>query len=69
MRVQSFLGKVSIDGLNQLDTHINEWLKRRKVTPTHVTQSFGQDKPHDGRNAEPIIVVTVWYEAEEEDLL
>ena len=69
MKVQSFLGKVTIEGLHQMDHHINEWLKRRRVTPLHIKQSFGSEKFHDGRNQEPIVVITVWYEGEEEEEL
>ncbi len=65
MRVQSFMGKVSIEGLHQLDDHINNWVKRSGAHPTMVNQCFGLDRPHDGRAQEPIVVVTIWYEGEE----
>ncbi len=68
MKVQSFIGKVSIGGLQQMDVQINEWLKRGKITPVHVCQSFGNDIHHDGRGNEPIVVVTVWYE-EQHDIM
>ncbi len=62
MRVQSFIGKVSITGLQQMDHQINEWLERNKIKLVQVKQSFGSDIHHDGRGREPIIVITVWYE-------
>lgn len=62
MRVQSFIGKVSITGLQQMDHQINEWLERNKITLVQVKQSFGSDIHHDGRGQEPIIVITLWYE-------
>jgi len=61
MLVQTFMGKVSIEGLHQMDSHINEWVKRNKVTPVFIQQSFGADIHHDGRNQEPIVVMSVWY--------
>ncbi len=67
MKVQSFIGKVSIAGLTQMDTQINDWLKRSKAKVVHIGQSFGNDIHHDGRGNEPIIVVTVWYEEAQTD--
>ncbi len=69
VKVQTFLGKATIDGLHQMDTHINEWMKRHSVKPLHIQQSFGSDRHHDGRNQEPIIVISIWYEAAEEAVL
>ncbi len=65
MKVQSFIGKVSIAGLSQMDVQINDWLKRNKVKVVNMCQSFGTDIHHDGRGNEPIIVVSVWYEESE----
>ena len=62
MRVQSFIGKVSITGLQQMDHQINDWLDRTKIKPLHIKQSFGTDIHHDGRGREPIVVVTIWFE-------
>jgi hypothetical protein len=69
MKVQTFVGKVSIEGLHKMDDQINNWLKRNKITPITITQSFGSERHHDGRNAEPIVVTSIWYEPGEEDLL
>jgi hypothetical protein len=63
MRVQSFIGKVSIAGLQQMDHQINEWLERNKINLVQVKQSFGSDIHHDGRGREPIVVITLWYES------
>ena len=62
MHVQSFIGKVSITGLQQMDHQINEWLDRTHVKPIQIKQSFGTDIHHDGRGREPIVVITIWYE-------
>jgi len=62
MHVQSFIGKVSITGLQQMDHQINEWLDRTHAKPIHIKQSFGTDIHHDGRGREPIVVITIWYE-------
>ncbi|HNZ48471.1 MAG TPA: hypothetical protein PLZ53_04545 [Candidatus Hydrogenedentes bacterium] len=64
MKVQSFMGKVSMTGLRQMDIQINEWLQRSKVKPIHIKQSFGTDIHHEGRMSEPIVIITVWYEDE-----
>jgi len=68
MKVQTFLGKVSVEGLHHMDNHINEWLSRNEVTPIYVQQSFGSDLCHDGRNQEPIIVMSIWYEPAEAEI-
>lgn len=65
IRMHSFLGKVNIEGLHMMDDHVNEWLKRHQVTPIHIKQSFGSER-HHGAEAEPILVITVWYEAKED---
>lgn len=62
MKVQTFLGKASMEGLHILDEHINEWLAKKHVTPTHIAQSFGMGRHHDGRTDEPIIVISIWFE-------
>lgn len=62
IKVHSFVGKVGVEGLHQMDQHINDWMKRNKVAPLHIKQSFGSDKHHDGRGAEPILVISIWYE-------
>ncbi|MCK5860941.1 MAG: hypothetical protein KAH38_00560 [Candidatus Hydrogenedentes bacterium] len=64
MRVQSFIGKVSITGLQQMDHQINEWFDSNSIKLLQVKQSFGSDIHHDGRGREPIIVVTIWYETQ-----
>ncbi len=66
MKVQSFMGKVTNEGLHQMDQHVNTWLKRHQVKPVHVKQSFGSERFHDGRNQESIIVITLWYEEDPE---
>ncbi|MDX9972864.1 MAG: hypothetical protein RBU21_07740 [FCB group bacterium] len=61
MRVQTFMGRVSVDSLHQMDHHINEWLSQHQVEPKMVSQCFGHDKSKDGGANEPVVVVSVWY--------
>lgn len=61
MRIQSFLGKVSVESLHQMDNHINQWLADHAVEPQFITQSFGYEHPQEGRGPEPVIVTSVWY--------
>lgn len=61
MRVQSFLGKVSVEALHQMDQHINQWMESHGVEPKLVSQSFGFDKGKDGGANEPILVISIWY--------
>ncbi len=66
MKVQSFMGKATIEGLHQMDQLINTWMVKHQVTPVFVKQSFGLEKFHDGRSQESIVVITLWYEGGKE---
>lgn len=64
LKVQTFLGKVNIEGLNQMDAHLNNWLKRTKVKPVQITTNFGHERGK-GANEEPVLIISIWYEAED----
>lgn len=64
LRVQTFMGKVSVDALQQMDTHINKWLADHPVSVKTITQSYGYERPREGAAQEPVIVTSVWYEEE-----
>lgn len=61
MRVQTFLSKVNMESLQQMDEHINAWLSHHNVEPKIVKQSFGYERPRDAAQQDPVIIVTVWY--------
>jgi len=61
MRVQTFVGKVSIESLRQLDEHINHWLETHEVEPKHVSQTFGYGAHREASTQEPVIITTIWY--------
>ena len=61
MRVQTFVGKVTMESLKAMDEHINQWLAQHNIEPKIVKQSFGYDRPHEAVHQEPVIVITVWY--------
>lgn len=65
MKVQSFVGKVNIEGLHQMDDHINKWLRENEIEPLHIKQSFGHERGK-GANEEPVVIITIWYEGGEE---
>jgi len=67
MKVQTFMGKVSIEGLHQMDAHLNEWMQRQNLTPLPIHQCFGTNNHHDSRAAETIVVTSVWYQPSEVD--
>ncbi|HNR29330.1 MAG TPA: hypothetical protein PKI11_00440 [Candidatus Hydrogenedentes bacterium] len=62
MKVHTFMGKVSIDGLHEMEGHVNEWLAEHPVKVVDICQSFGMHKHHDGRREEPVLLITLWYE-------
>lgn len=61
MRVQTFLGKVSIDALHQMDEHISHWLESNEIEPQKVTQAFGYERTREGGSQEPVIITSIWY--------
>lgn len=61
MRVQTFVGKVTFEALQQMDEHINQWMTTHNIEPKMVTQSFGYDKPREACAEEPVIVTSIWY--------
>ena len=61
MRVQTFVGKVAMESLQQLEEHINEWLAHHNVEPKHIKQSFGYEHGQQSGAQEPVVIVTVWY--------
>ncbi len=61
MQVKTFLGKVSVESLGQMDEHINRWLEEENVEPKKITQSFGYEKFHESGNQEAAIITSVWY--------
>jgi len=65
MKVQTFMGKASLDGLQHMDDQINNWLRKNHVEPVHIKQSFGSERHHGGQE-EPVVVITIWYHAEDE---
>ena len=61
MKIQTFIGKSNIEGLHQMDNHINEWIRRNKVKPITIHQFSGQER-HHGQNEEPVVITSIWYE-------
>ncbi len=61
MRVQTFLAKMSVDGLRQLDAHVNEWIEGKGVEPKHIHQLFGYERSKEGGAPEPVMIISVWY--------
>ncbi|HNR33755.1 MAG TPA: hypothetical protein PKO36_01160 [Candidatus Hydrogenedentes bacterium] len=61
MQIQTFVGKVSIEGLKQLDEHINEWIVKNKIEPKQIHQQFGYERHHHMTEEEPVLIVSVWH--------
>lgn len=61
MRVQTFIGKMSIEGLRQMDDHINTWLEDHEIEPKQITQCFGMGQHRETTSSEPIVVTSIWY--------
>ncbi len=61
MKIQTFIGKSNIEGLHQMDNHINEWIRRNKIKPITINQFAGLER-HHGQNEEPVVVTSIWYD-------
>ena len=62
MKVQTFVGKVSVDTLKQMDEHINEWLAKHNAELKYVTQTFGNERHSHHSELEPVVITSVWYD-------
>lgn len=59
IRVRSFHGRLSDEGLAYMDEKINEWLDAHpEIEIKHTTATIGQ---YEGKIREPALVVNVWY--------
>jgi len=59
VRVRSFHGRMSDEGLQFLDDKINEWLDSHpEIEVKFVTSTIGQ---FEGKIREPALVLNVWY--------
>jgi hypothetical protein len=59
VRVRSFHGKLSEQGLEYMDHFINEWLDQHpEIEVKFVTSSIGM---FDGKMKEPAVIMQVWY--------
>jgi hypothetical protein len=61
VRVQTFLSKVSVEALHQMDEHINAWLEEHNVEPKHITQTFSHDTNRQPDRQESVVITSVWY--------
>jgi hypothetical protein len=61
MRVQTFVGKMSMEGLRQMDQTINRWLETHEVEPKFVSQCFGMDNHRETTSSEPVVITSIWY--------
>lgn len=62
MRVKSFLAKITVESLHEMDASISAWMERNNIDPKMVKQTLGEEKGHDGRQPESVMVTSVWYE-------
>ena len=62
MKVQTFVGKVSVDALKQMDEHINAWIEKHNAELKFVTQVFGNERHSQHHELEPVVVTSVWYD-------
>jgi len=61
MQAQSFIGKISTEGLKLMDEHINGWLEKNDIVPKTINQVFGNERHHHHDMEEPVLVTTIWY--------
>ena len=61
MKVQTFVGKVSVESLRHLDHQINRWLQETEAEPKHIVQTFGYEPHRETSANEPVVITSVWY--------
>lgn len=62
MRVKTFVAKLSVESVHEMDNTISRWMERYNVVPKMVTQTLGDERGHDGRQTESVMVTSIWYE-------
>ena len=67
MKMKTFVGKASIEGLQQMEDQVNNWLKRNKIEPVTVKQSFGTER-HHGAGEERVLVISLWFHPPDDEL-
>jgi hypothetical protein len=59
IRVRSFHGRLSDEGMNYMDDKINDWLdNHQEIEVKFVTTAIGQ---YEGKIREPALVLNIWY--------
>lgn len=61
MQVQTFVGKMSVEALQQMDDHVNKWLAEHEVQPKFVCQTYGQERHHEGGHEDSVLITSIWY--------
>ena len=61
MQLQTFMGKVGIETLRQMDDHINDWMQKNGIEAKLVTQTFGNERHSQHSQLEPVLVTSIWY--------
>lgn len=61
MRVQTFVSKIGVDTLHEMDDHINRWIEEHNVEPKLVTQACGNAPARDVQSEEPVVITSIWY--------
>jgi hypothetical protein len=64
MKVQTFIGKISNQGVQQMDEQINAWLNRNGIKTEFVSQTVGS--PLASEN-EQVIITSIWYKDPEKE--
>jgi len=61
MRIQTFVGKVSLESLKAMDEHINAWVEKNQIQPRVINQTFGYERHHHHEDQEPVLITSIWY--------
>jgi len=61
MKVKTFIGKMGVETLHELDSHVNKWIDRNDIQPKLVTQCSGKETLRESANEEHVLVMSIWY--------
>ena len=61
MKVHTFVGKVGMESLRQMDDQVNSWIERHQIEPKEINQTFGYLSHHDVSSQEPVVITSIWY--------
>jgi hypothetical protein len=64
VKVHSFVCKVSIEAVQQMDEVMSAWMTENQVVPQFVVQTASAEGDRQGHGRDPVLITSIWYDGE-----